>query len=328
MLNKDQYNQDEYNDYYRQEAEGAEIKSSGNQDSRKSKLILFLSLIALAIAGFFGFKMLSSSSETNDKSTKEITSISTQESNDVKTEPQATAQASNVETQESNDVKPEPQETTQASNIKTQVANAIKNNKQSGESMSAQEITKVVALVMKQINQQKSTQTTTKSDNTSVADKGEDKDLINALSNTNVDSIKEDTKTDYSASTTSTNTKIENDTKKIDTYNKVTVKSTSEEDDLSKLSEQINDAIEEENDDAATDSNPSASTYTTSIKKEVATRSNEMRIIVVKKGDTLGKIAQRAYGNVMDYKKIYKANPDILNRPDRIYIGQKLRIPK
>ena len=57
------------------------------------------------------------------------------------------------------------------------------------------------------------------------------------------------------------------------------------------------------------------------------TRKNEMRIIVVRRGDTLGKIAKRAYGNVMEYRKIYKANPDILKRPDRIYVGQKLRIP-
>jgi len=47
---------------------------------------------------------------------------------------------------------------------------------------------------------------------------------------------------------------------------------------------------------------------------------------VVKKGDTLGKIAKRAYGNAMAYKKIYQANPEV-TRPDRIYIGQKLRIP-
>jgi nucleoid-associated protein YgaU len=53
-----------------------------------------------------------------------------------------------------------------------------------------------------------------------------------------------------------------------------------------------------------------------------------MRYVIVKKGDTLGKIAKRVYGNVMDYKKIYEANPDILRRPDRIYIGQKLRVPE
>ncbi|MBU1667875.1 LysM peptidoglycan-binding domain-containing protein [bacterium] len=303
MLNKDQYNQDEYNDYYRQEAEGAEIRSSESQDSGKSKLILFLSLIALAVAGFFGFKMLSSS-ETSDKSIKEITNITTQESNNIKAEPQETAQISSVE---------------------TQVANAIQNNMQSSDSMSAEQIAKVVAIVMSQMKEKQSTQTTPSS-NASSIDIEDDTDLMNALADTNVDSVRENTETDYSVSTTRTNTEIQSDTKKIDTYNKVTVQSTSGEDELSKLSEQINNAMDD--DTATDDGSPTTNTYTTSIKKEVATRSNEMRIIVVKKGDTLGKIAQRAYGNVMDYKKIYKANPDILNRPDRIYIGQKLRIPE
>ena len=53
-----------------------------------------------------------------------------------------------------------------------------------------------------------------------------------------------------------------------------------------------------------------------------------MRYITVRKGDTLGKIAKRVYGNVMMYKKIYEANPDILRRADKIYIGQRLRVPE
>jgi nucleoid-associated protein YgaU len=48
----------------------------------------------------------------------------------------------------------------------------------------------------------------------------------------------------------------------------------------------------------------------------------------IKKGDTLGKIAKQFYGNASKYMKIFEANRDIIDNPDRIYPGQKIRIPK
>jgi len=69
------------------------------------------------------------------------------------------------------------------------------------------------------------------------------------------------------------------------------------------------------------------SNYTEEITKEVIYRENEMRIIIVQKGDTLSKIAQRAYGDYTDYKKIFTANPEIIQNPNQIYAGQRLRIP-
>ena len=47
----------------------------------------------------------------------------------------------------------------------------------------------------------------------------------------------------------------------------------------------------------------------------------------VKSGDTLSKIAKEAYGNANDYMKIFDANKPMLKDPDKIYPGQKLRIP-
>lgn len=47
----------------------------------------------------------------------------------------------------------------------------------------------------------------------------------------------------------------------------------------------------------------------------------------VKKGDTLWKIAENFYGDGELYKKIFEANTDILKDPNKIQIGQKLRIP-
>ncbi len=48
---------------------------------------------------------------------------------------------------------------------------------------------------------------------------------------------------------------------------------------------------------------------------------------VVKKGDTLSKIAEEHYGDARLYPKIFEANRDILTDPNRIKPGQKLRIP-
>jgi len=69
------------------------------------------------------------------------------------------------------------------------------------------------------------------------------------------------------------------------------------------------------------------STYENALKPETLVRSKEMRIIIVKKGDTLSKLAKKAYGDTHAYDKIFKANPEIIKRPDQIFVGQKLRIP-
>jgi nucleoid-associated protein YgaU len=47
----------------------------------------------------------------------------------------------------------------------------------------------------------------------------------------------------------------------------------------------------------------------------------------VKKGETLWKIAEHYYGDGNLYKKIFEANRDVLNDPNVIRVGQKLRIP-
>jgi len=44
-------------------------------------------------------------------------------------------------------------------------------------------------------------------------------------------------------------------------------------------------------------------------------------------GDTLGAIAKRYYGNASKYMKIFEANKDIISDPNKIYQGQKIRIP-
>jgi nucleoid-associated protein YgaU len=52
------------------------------------------------------------------------------------------------------------------------------------------------------------------------------------------------------------------------------------------------------------------------------------RIHEVVAGDTLSKLAQKYYGKSSEYMKIFEANRDILDNPDLIKVGQKLRIPE
>ena len=47
----------------------------------------------------------------------------------------------------------------------------------------------------------------------------------------------------------------------------------------------------------------------------------------VVKGDTLSKISKEFYGNANAYMKIFNANKDQLKDPDKIQVGQVLRIP-
>ena len=44
-------------------------------------------------------------------------------------------------------------------------------------------------------------------------------------------------------------------------------------------------------------------------------------------GDTLGGIAKKYYGKAGAYMKIFEANRDIISDPNKIYPGQKIRIP-
>lgn len=55
--------------------------------------------------------------------------------------------------------------------------------------------------------------------------------------------------------------------------------------------------------------------------------STATKIYEVKSGDSLSKIAKREYGDANAWKQIFEANTDILKDPNKIYPGQKLKIP-
>ena len=44
-------------------------------------------------------------------------------------------------------------------------------------------------------------------------------------------------------------------------------------------------------------------------------------------GDTLGAIAKKYYGKASKYMTIFEANRDIISDPNKIYPGQKIKIP-
>jgi LysM repeat protein len=48
----------------------------------------------------------------------------------------------------------------------------------------------------------------------------------------------------------------------------------------------------------------------------------------VKSGDNLSKISKQFYGDPNEYMRIFYANRDKLNDPDKIQVGQQLTIPK
>jgi phage tail protein X len=60
---------------------------------------------------------------------------------------------------------------------------------------------------------------------------------------------------------------------------------------------------------------------------DVDTDTPTERYHMVAAGDTLGHISQKYYGKASSYMKIFEANRDILDDPNLIKVGQKLKIP-
>ena len=327
MLNKDQYNQDEYNDYYAQEIRGAEIAGGRDDGNGKKIAFIFLLLLLIIALAYFGWKSMNSSNSAPAEIKKDDIASSSQETS---TEKDTKEVASEIP----EPMKEEPSQEKQAKTesqikkdnmvkdtITKEIQNIASSTKNSNGKMSPEDIANIVQLVMQKMNQEKNKENKNSSD--SGIEQSQDKELVKSLTNSEVDSLASDNIDD--ALTEIDKSKQASSSATPNTYNKVVLenKTDSGSDELSKLSAELSSVIG--TDDTAQKDNTG---YTKSIAKEVKTRKKEMRYITVKKGDTLGKIAKKVYGNVMDYKKIYEANPDILRRPDRIYIGQKLRIPE
>ena len=53
----------------------------------------------------------------------------------------------------------------------------------------------------------------------------------------------------------------------------------------------------------------------------------KFEIYEIARGDSLSKIAERYYGKASLYHRIHEANKELIPDPDKIYPGQKIKIP-
>ena len=72
---------------------------------------------------------------------------------------------------------------------------------------------------------------------------------------------------------------------------------------------------------------PAAAPAAAPVKVEASPAPAAGKVYEVVAGDTLSGIAKKFYGKASLYMKIFEANKDQLSNPDRIKVGQKLRIP-
>lgn len=54
---------------------------------------------------------------------------------------------------------------------------------------------------------------------------------------------------------------------------------------------------------------------------------SEFQTYTVQKGDTLWSISRKFYGSGSNWRKIFKANQDLISNPDKVKAGTELRIP-
>ena len=56
-------------------------------------------------------------------------------------------------------------------------------------------------------------------------------------------------------------------------------------------------------------------------------QTGKVEYYTIQSGDTLSSIAKKFLGNASAYPKIFEANREVIKDPDKIYVGQKIRIP-
>ncbi len=59
----------------------------------------------------------------------------------------------------------------------------------------------------------------------------------------------------------------------------------------------------------------------------IESREPAVEYYVIQSGDTLGALAKKYYGNASSYPRIFEANRGIIEDPNKIFVGQKIRIP-
>lgn len=72
---------------------------------------------------------------------------------------------------------------------------------------------------------------------------------------------------------------------------------------------------------------PASAAVSPDEETQAAVVADSGKTYTVQSGDTLWKISEEIYGKGSNYMKIFEANTDQLEHPDRIFPGQKLKIP-
>ena len=154
--------------------------------------------------------------------------------------------------------------------------------------------------------------------------KGEDSELVKSLEEAEIDTLEEQNFDLAKVQAVSSGVKAK-DEKKEDTFNKVIVeaKDNNSEDEFAKLTQEIDAILQTEE----VQQKKEKLEFKKELEEEAQRREKSLRFIVVKPGDTLSSIAQRAYGRASAYIKIYKANPDLIKNPNKISVWMKLRVP-
>lgn len=56
-------------------------------------------------------------------------------------------------------------------------------------------------------------------------------------------------------------------------------------------------------------------------------QTGQVEYYTIQAGDNLSSIAKKFLGNASAYPKLFEANREVIKDPDKIYVGQKIRIP-
>ena len=65
-----------------------------------------------------------------------------------------------------------------------------------------------------------------------------------------------------------------------------------------------------------------------SVETIAAAADQNVEYYVIVAGDNLSKIAKHFYGNPNLYPQIFEANQEVIKDPNKIFPGQKIRIPR
>ena len=271
-----------------------EDESSGSMFNTIIKLlVILLLLILLVVLGVVAYKYLNSDANSQSISTTYLQPVTGQVA-----------------------VQPTKQE---------QVTQAVGAQVAASGGVKKEDIALIVQSVLAQMKADKATKQPLSSNQQVVNDDNNDQELLSNLSSAQMDTLDEQNVNISNINNANYQQEIDNqNSKKVDNFNKVIIEKNAEvsQDDLSKLYNQLNTIMKKDKKKTKT------SKYTKMISKEVKTRENAMRIITVKSGDSLSKLAFKAYGETSMFYKIFEANPDIVKDPDKIYIGQRLRVPR